>query len=347
MSPLPKQGDVSTNPFGQLGPRGTVSPAGIAGQAFDFSAFDGSIFDPNGTNFPASASHSATSSNLASPMTGPVTLNRDEIMLASNMPSSPNDLLSTLNLSSLQGLEQQQRQQEVLPQPSYTGGMGLMNMSQPMNTSLDHIFDTSSLTSFTSDFNDGTSAFSGNVGDGSLYSDSGVVPDDMQEFVDFTGGQGMQVDQSSNTSPTTFFPNGGLQNLQSSYPSISPRQRQFNNVSPTSSLPAISPVPSHQPVILPQQPPPNMPRMSTIIPSDGPVAGGTTVAIIGMNFAPGSVVLFGDRIAKVQVVQSGFIQCQAPPAPGPGTVEVAIAGVPMLQGVEQQFYRYNMMDTDL
>ena len=74
------------------------------------------------------------------------------------------------------------------------------------------------------------------------------------------------------------------------------------------------------------KPAPNAPIVSTVIPAEGPMAGGTTVAIIGANFTPGLVVLFGDRIAKLQRIDPTFIQCSAPPAAAPGHVEVTISG---------------------
>ena len=283
-------------------PNGTVSPGVLRQPAFDFGYTSGQ------------------SSNVASPMAQPRTMDNDPTLFE---VSSPN-LMSAFN--SLHTLEQRQ-----------ADGIGYnpdQEMSNAMSNGLDNIFDTSSHASLASSY-DSASAFSTNLPEGSLFSDSGVVPEDMQGFLDFTGGEGdSQIQQPffDQRSPTSNPPLSPL--------SQSAQDRQVDDI--LAQLVQVQQ--NHVPVPLP---PPNAPMISTVIPAEGPVAGGTTVAIIGANFTPGIVVMFGDRTAKLQRVDATFIQCMAPPAAAPGIVEVSIAGAIKMPGAPPSLFKYNMMDMDL
>ena len=305
-------------PFGQLGPAGNLSPT-YNPQAFDFSGFDGSVFESNA--YPASASQSAPSSNLASPLSQAINLGPDNIMLSGNLPQSPTpDFLNALSYNTLPNLDQQHQQ---LPAPMFSPFGGQNMPLNHMPHTFENIFETSSQASFPSEH----TGYSSNIPDGSLFSDSGVVPDEMQGFLDLTGGEGEAQSPVAPVMPTL---SQDEQTRQMLLAAIGQHQRATSNG-----------------LAIPPQMIPTGPRISTIIPAEGPMAGGTTVAVIGMDFVPGSVVLFGDRAAKVQVVQPGFIQCQAPPAAVPGMVEVSISGVMRQPGTDVQYYKYSMMDTDL
>ena len=321
-----------------------MSPGLYHPQPFDFSNFDGSLFEANA--YPPSASQSAPSSHLASPLSQPVSFGRDDLMLSGNLPQSPNGFMNYFN--TLPPLDLSQAQQSALPPSSAFSAYGnrLMDvdMSNPANANFDNIFE---INSQPADFTDSQSAFSSNLPDGSLFSDSGLVPDEMQGFLDLTGGEGepVQPNMPANVfgSPLSNSLSSPMSNRPSSLsPDAHTRQMLLNALGQHGANQSMN-----MPVVPPPQPAPDAPRIATIIPAEGPVAGGTTVAVIGMNFAPGTVVLFGDRAAKVQVVQSGFIQCQAPPSAMAGVVEVSIGGVLRPQDQPPQFYKYNMMDTDL
>lgn len=241
---------------------------------------------------------SSSSSRIASPVTQPRDVNDPTLFDGSNMMAA---------FGSLRSLEQEQQHQQISD----------LDMSNAMTSGLDNIFDTSSHSSY-----DSASVY---LPDGSMFSDSGVVPEDMQGFLDFTGGEG-----DSNVQQPSFDGRLGDPAEQS---------QQVDEI-----LAQLAQVQANVP---PPQPPANAPMISTVIPAEGPVAGGTTVAIIGANFTPGISVLFGDRTAKLQRVDPTFIQCMAPPAAAAGSVEVCIPGGVSLPGQQPTTFKYNMMDMDL
>ena len=331
--------------FPQASASSTLSPNIYQPQAFDFSNFDGSLFESNG--YPPSASQSAPSSNLASPLSQAVSLGRDDLMLSGNLPQSPNGFMNYFN--SLPSLDLSRPQQPIQPPSSafspYGNRLMDVDMANLANANFNNIFEVNS--HHPSDFTDSHSAYSSQLPDGSLFSDSGLVPDEMQGFLDLTGGEGEAM-------PSSISANAFGSPLSNSFSSPSNRPSSLSPDAHTRQM-VLAALGQHgaaqhmpnMPVVPPPQPAPDAPRIATIIPAEGPVAGGTTVAVIGMNFAPGTVVLFGDRAAKVQVVQPGFIQCQAPPSAIAGVVEVSIGGVLHPQDLPPQLYKYNMMDTDL
>jgi hypothetical protein len=75
----------------------------------------------------------------------------------------------------------------------------------------------------------------------------------------------------------------------------------------------------------PPPPPPVVPAISSINPTTGPTAGGTTVTLLGSNFATGAQVTFGGTPATVLSVTSGTIVLAATPAHAAGAVDVRVA----------------------
>ncbi len=67
----------------------------------------------------------------------------------------------------------------------------------------------------------------------------------------------------------------------------------------------------------PQQPATPPPVITHVIPAEGPLAGGITVAIAGQRFAPGMVIMFRIACAKTTFVSESFVQCTLPPAVEP------------------------------
>jgi hypothetical protein len=95
------------------------------------------------------------------------------------------------------------------------------------------------------------------------------------------------------------------------------------------------------------QPPANPAAISIVIPAEGPVTGGTRIAIIGSGFAPGIVILFGDRTAKLEKVDPTVIQCLSPPSADPGDVPINIVGAVPAPGEKQNYFKYTLSDADL
>jgi len=66
------------------------------------------------------------------------------------------------------------------------------------------------------------------------------------------------------------------------------------------------------------------PTVVSVVPANGPTAGGTAVVITGTNFTSGAAVTFGANAASdVVVLSSTEITCITPPGP-PGPVTVAV-----------------------
>lgn len=334
---------------------GTVSPGILRQPTFDMTQFAAP------RSAAPSAIHSGASSQVASPS-------------AMSMPLEGSDMMydgSTM-FSSLNALAQQQGQDphtnHVSGYPSDAAGLELSNA---MVSGLDNLFDSTSQASFASSFSDGASLFSGSIHDGSIYSDSGVVPEDMQMFMDYTGGEG---DGSHPVTHPSFFDN--MSPVVPMQP-LSPVSNTSNEVgdilqqllsqrNPSMSPPYPSPVQNHSmspmpvpqptspfqqrrtmPPVPPPQPTLNPPTIASVIPAEGPVAGGTVVAIIGANFTPDTVIMFGDRTGKLIKVDPSVIQILSPPAASPGYVEVTIASVHKPPGAMSNFFQYKSMDMDL
>jgi hypothetical protein len=259
---------------------------------------------------------------------------------------SPTDLMNGINASSLYNLEQQQQHGSMSPPYRSYANDADIEMSNAVNSGFHGLFDTSSLASLDDTASSFTS-YSGALADNaSVYSQSGVVPESVavpeeEEFMDYSACEG--VSSTPLTAPT--FGTSAQQDIMSANgynAQISPKQtHQQTQVQDFMSLLSqpMAPVP-------PPQPAANAPMISTIIPAEGPMAGGTTVAIIGANFTPGLNIMFGDRSARVQRIDPTFIQCQSPPAAIPGSVEVTITGVAR-SPMGPCLFKYNMMDTDL
>jgi hypothetical protein len=329
---------------------GTVSPGALRRPQFDFTTLDGT------TSFPGSSTHSAASSNVASPMSQHLGLTAENILF-SNDGNETTDLMQALAFHNLPpgyagGPDFSQANIQPRRAPMVSGlNDSDVDMSNVLSSSFDNMFDTSSHTSLGSSFDpeEGNSYTSG-IPDGSLFSDSGVVPDDMQGFLDFSGGEEQDLagpSFSPSPSPNALFgnfsPNHRMNEQSMDYRqhSLSPYPASMPPVPP----PQLAPIPS--PYTATSLPNLNPPSILTVIPAEGPVAGGTTVAIIGTNFVPGIAIMFGDRPAKLQRIDPTFIQCTSPPAVRAGIVDVSIQGVVRAVGMPPAFYKYNMMDADL
>lgn len=346
MSALPVQGEMGHSllpagsaefpMFEQPHVHGAVSPGVLRRPHFSgFTAMDGT------TSYPSSATHSRTSSNIASPISQYMHLGQDDFLNAGHQLQSPNDLMQALQFAALSDTPQQQQPPRGPMLSEYRRSDPTdVDMANAVGNGLDNIFETSSHPSLASSYNDNTSAFSTGFPDGSLFSESGLVPesDDMADFLDFSGGQDQNLSQQN------FF-DGSPIVVSDPHVSSPPGQingvRQFNGT-----LPMMSPPPVAIPHSIPQ-PVANAPSITTVIPAEGPMGGGTIVAVIGDHFTPDLIVLFGGRTAKLERVNPTFIQCLSPPASVAGLVEVTIQGVPRSQGLPPNYFKYNAMDSDL
>ncbi|GGO81908.1 hypothetical protein GCM10012280_07290 [Wenjunlia tyrosinilytica] len=80
------------------------------------------------------------------------------------------------------------------------------------------------------------------------------------------------------------------------------------------------------------------PGLRGILPSTGPIGGGTIVELTGVNLSTAIVVHFGDAVAHPTAVSDQHLLVTAPPATGPGTVPVHVRTV---GGVSNRlFYTY-------
>ena len=69
---------------------------------------------------------------------------------------------------------------------------------------------------------------------------------------------------------------------------------------------------------------PTGPNVRAVSPSTGPVAGGTTVQLLGINFSPGMTVRFGTTIAKSVRVRSSQVAIVTSPAHVAAGVDVTV-----------------------
>ncbi|WVQ93457.1 hypothetical protein IAU59_000531 [Kwoniella sp. CBS 9459] len=323
----------------------TVSPGILRGPQFSLGHLDlqnGMQQQQQQQN----AQPSAPSSNITSPSSQAMSLNSHNNMLFGNPLQSPDDFISSLGLSRAQ--QQQHTQQPLMFSHDTTD----IEMSSAMTGGLDDIFANSSHTSVSS-VDDQGSVFSGFGEDRSsaMFSDSGLPPattTDIDQFLDYTGGEHQDV--SNPFQPDLSLPHISPPASGSQIPALS-----FDNLhlSPMANTMDLSPAARAQQdasirdmlAAIAQLPP--QPTITHVIPGDGPMAGGTKIAIAGRQFQPGMVVVFGQRPAPTDFVSDGFVQCKLPPSSFPGEVEVVVQGAVKVPGSAPQLFRYNNMDKDL
>ncbi|CAG8582667.1 6864_t:CDS:10, partial [Acaulospora morrowiae] len=88
-----------------------------------------------------------------------------------------------------------------------------------------------------------------------------------------------------------------------------------------------------------------LPRISRLIPSEGPTYGGVEVTVLGSNFYEGLTCVFGDTpAAPTQYWSPNTLVCLLPPCPTPGPVPVSFKEHPinLLENPEQEviFFAY-------
>ncbi|ORY24069.1 hypothetical protein BCR39DRAFT_338135 [Naematelia encephala] len=324
--------------FGQK-PNGTVSPGILRHPNFSNGGPNGFTTRDGSGNYPTSGRHSTASSSVASPVSPRRQLSSDDVLFGNSQ--SPNDLMSMLAQAQL-----------LSPQlsrgPMLSGNPGEEVDMNAITQGFDSMLDSSSHTSLASSYQDDASGFS-------MFSNSGLVPETLQEdeFLDFSGGQdqilaapvfaqninAMGFSQSANS-----FDFGGST-------AFSPSSQVAQDQQIDDMLASIATQPLGQ-VPRPQPPPAHVssapqPSIHTVIPAEGGMAGGDTIAIIGANFAPGITIMFGDRIARIEEVLPTFVKVRSPPAVQPGTVEVTVQGIQRPLGFPACLFKYNLGDSDL
>ncbi|KAI9490937.1 hypothetical protein BDB00DRAFT_835164 [Zychaea mexicana] len=87
---------------------------------------------------------------------------------------------------------------------------------------------------------------------------------------------------------------------------------------------------------------PNLPRLHRLIPSEGPVYGGSEVTVLGANFYEGLTCLFGENPAvPTHCWSSNTLLCILPPAASAGPVVVSFKEHPlMLEGQDVVLFTY-------
>ena len=89
-----------------------------------------------------------------------------------------------------------------------------------------------------------------------------------------------------------------------------------------------------------------MPKISRLIPAEGPVHGGIEVIMLGENFSPGLEVLFGDvPAASTQAWGANTLMCILPPSPSPGPVVVGFKNLQMHMGGGVGLQLFTYLDT--
>ena len=69
----------------------------------------------------------------------------------------------------------------------------------------------------------------------------------------------------------------------------------------------------------------DLPSVTTVSPSQGPIAGGTSVTVTGANFGPGSTLSFGSISVPTTFVSSTELQAVTPAANQPSNVDVTVS----------------------
>nr|ODN92410.1 suppressor protein SPT23 [Cryptococcus depauperatus CBS 7841] len=287
----------------------TVSPQDLRGPQF------------NGTNpnVPHSSGGSVASSTGGSPRSQMLGLAREE--LANNGGVFSQSFLTSLNQLNNQDISHgtMQGQGPMLYNRGETED-GMVNLiSNGFDDLLNRSASISSRASISSVDNDQGSMFSGWDGRSSaIFSQSGLPPDstvveesdEMEKYLDYTGECQQQLSQGqglASPSISTGFP-GLLDTLRLN------QNSQAQSVQPQASISSSSARTQPQPSI------------THVIPGEGPMAGGSTIAIAGQHFSPGMVIVFGQRPAATEFVNGGFMQCRLPPSAFAGVVEVTIQG---------------------
>lgn len=229
------------------------------------------------------------------------------------------------------------------------------------------LFGGSSHASVASSYQDDHSSVFSGFNTGSIFSDSGLPPDNsLEDMIDFSGGESSAVSPMQvNLSPTT---NMGSLDLQN------PARSPFSQAGPLQAVPPNTESDSQTRALLalfaqqqaqnqqqqqqrrqqqqqqqqqqhtPVQPPP---ILSHVIPGEGDMAGGMPVAIAGRLFTPETVITFGGRPAITTFVSDSFLQCTLPASPCPGDVEVTVQGAMMDPTLPPQMFRYVGMDKEM
>ncbi|WVR03794.1 hypothetical protein IAU60_000789 [Kwoniella sp. DSM 27419] len=319
----PAPSDIPVQPVSS-----TVSPGILRGPQFTLSHLDMS----------GGQQLNAPPSNVTSPSSQVLSLNGHDDMLFGNSIQSSNNFMSSLGLSSGQAM--------------FNNDATDIEMSSAMTGGLDDIFANSSHASISS-VDDQASVFSGFGEDRSsaMFSDSGLPPNtatDIDQFLDYTGGEHQDVSNP--------FHGGDIGQYYASPMSgsnVPPLTFDELHLSPMGN--GIDHAPTGQAeqdasiremfAAMAQLPP--QATITHVIPGDGPMAGGTKIAIAGRQFQPGMVIVFGQRPAPTEFVSDGFVQCKLPPSNFPGEVEVSVQGAIKMQGVAPQLFKYNDMDKDL
>nr|XP_018264741.1 uncharacterized protein I303_02920 [Kwoniella dejecticola CBS 10117]OBR86899.1 hypothetical protein I303_02920 [Kwoniella dejecticola CBS 10117] len=343
----------------------TVSPGILRGPQF---AMNNNVDFNHGLQ--TNGQHVTQIPNLTNPPPQQMPLNGHDNMLFGNSMQSPNNFMSTLGLTG----------QPTSAQPSMifsNTDTTDVEMSSAMTGGLEDIFAPSSHTSISS-MSDGGSVFSGFGEDRSsaMFSESGIPPastTDIDQFLDYTGGEHADVSNPFRQQPNQhqqqqMQPDLGMflnmqnqqheaqQFSQISPPSgsnIPPLPFDHLHLSPTANRIDLSPTAQAQrdqtiqEMLAAMAALPSQPQITHVIPGDGPMAGGTKIAIAGKAFSPGMVVVFGQRPASTEFVSDSFVQCKLPPSSFPGEVEVIVQGAIKLPGQNSQLFKYNEMDKDL
>ncbi|CAK9781571.1 uncharacterized protein COLE_01241 [Cutaneotrichosporon oleaginosum] len=199
---------------------------------------------------------------------------------------------------------------------------------------------------------DHSSVFSGFNNQGSLFSDSGLPPQEsnsLDDMIDYSGGESnsaISPMQGLSLSPTVGMGSLDLGTGPSPFqqPGSLPRVGNNSANDHEAQTRALLALLAQQQVQVQPQP---VPVVSHVIPAEGDMAGGVPVAIAGRLFQPDTVIVFGGRPAITTYVSDSFLQCTLPPSPTPGDVEVTVQGHIRDMNAPAMLFRYTGMDREM
>lgn len=103
----------------------------------------------------------------------------------------------------------------------------------------------------------------------------------------------------------------------------------------------------HSPYHIPHTANPSqLPLIERLVPSEGPVDGGTEVTILGSGFYEGITCLFGNCVATTICWSSCTLVCVVPPTTHPGPVLVSFKGHALNTHKPNHVFMFNYVDND-
>ncbi|EIW68975.1 hypothetical protein TREMEDRAFT_73985 [Tremella mesenterica DSM 1558] len=321
----------------------TISPGALRRPTFENHLM---MNEPSPISPNSIPSHSSNLSPLS---------HHDELSMIRDHLQSPTSLVSALAYAQLNEV-QASPHHPTTPLMMGDQGGNILGLNA-YNDALGSSSRNNSMTSFADD----ASSFSQPLFEGSVYSQSGLPPNDdsmfsqtsdsqshnMEQFLDYSGGDDQQILQQP-------FPTSPLQPQSNQAPLSFDMANFFNppvggshvgHGMSSVSIPQNVDVQRLLEALQRQQPLP--PVITRVVPAEGPMTGGSLVAIGGHRLNHQTKIMFGDRPAETQFDGTiGFLTCISPPSSRPGPVDVTVVGVPPAPGTEAPKFVYRGLEPE-